>query len=397
MTPQAVPGLPAEKIKMTRNVGLSPSLTAAPNTAGTRPIRRTQAARGTNTTREAVRTKRRRATVSEVSAPTAPGPDAEVATEFVPDFGEEPELALTGVLAPRKVTVSSRDASQDTLGRYMNELRAYPILDRDEERTLALHYEKTQDATAARRLIGSNLRLVVKLAREYQGATQNLLDLVQEGNVGLVRSMKTYEPARGIRLSTYASWWIRAYILKYILDNARLVRFGKTEAQRKLFFNLRKERDKLEQAGITPDSLALAERLGVPERDVISMERRLAQPDLSLDAPVDREESDGRSFMDRLESPALERPDWLAEASDHREQLRRTVTGFADTLKGRDRVIFDERLYADDPETLQTLADKFGISRERTRQLEQRIVEGLRHYVVDHLDGATLAAIPLAA
>ncbi|MEO6950749.1 MAG: RNA polymerase factor sigma-32 [Polyangia bacterium] len=344
-----------------------------------------------------MREKRRRAEGGEVAATELeqdePTPDGMVAADEDAGAG----LALPGVLAPQKVAVSSRETSHDTLGRYMDELRAYPILDRDEERTLALHYEKTQDPNAARRLIGSNLRLVVKLARDYQGATQNLLDLVQEGNVGLVRSLKTYEPARGIRLSTYASWWIRAYILKYILDNARLVRFGKTEAQRKLFFNLRKERDKLEQAGITPDSLALAEKLGVPERDVISMERRLAQPDLSLDAPVDREESDGRSFMDRLESPALERPDWLAEASDHREQLRRTVTGFADTLKGRDRVIFDERLYADDPETLQTLADKFGISRERTRQLEQRIVDGLRHYVVDHLDGATLAAIPLAA
>lgn len=330
-----------------------------------------------------------------VPAPGDVGPrDMSVRVE---DDAAEPERSLTGVLAPPKVTITSRDAAHDTLGRYLNELRAYPILDREEEHTLALDYEKTQDPAAARRLIGSNLRLVVKLAREYQGATQNLLDLVQEGNVGLVRSLKTYEPARGIRLSTYAAWWIRAYILKYILDNARLVRFGKTEAQRKLFFNLRKECDKLEKAGIAPDASVLAEKLGVPERDVISMERRLAQPDLSLDAPLDREESDGRSFMDRLESPALERPDWLAEASDHREQLRRTVSAFADTLKGRDRVIFDERLHADEPETLQTLADKFGISRERTRQLEQRIVNGLRHYVVGHLDGATLAAIPLAA
>ncbi len=289
------------------------------------------------------------------------------------------------------------DRGVDALGRYMDELRRYPILDREEEHTLALHYEKTHDENAARRLIGSNLRLVVKLAREYQGVSQNLLDLVQEGNVGLVRSLRTYEPARGIRLSTYASWWIRAYILKYILDNARLVRFGKTEAQRKLFFNLRKERDKLEAAGITPSSEALAASMNVPERDVVAMERRLAQPDLSLDAPVDREESDGRSFMDRLESPSMERPDWLAEASDHRDQLRRTVSGFQATLTGRDRVIFDERLYADEPLTLQTLADRFGISRERTRQLEQRIVDGLRNYVVGHLDGATLDALPLAA
>jgi RNA polymerase sigma-32 factor len=285
----------------------------------------------------------------------------------------------------------------DVLGRYMEELRKYPILDREKEHELALHYEKTQDADAARSLIGSNLRLVVKLAREYQGATQNLLDLVQEGNLGLVRSLKTYEPSRGIRLSTYASWWIRAYILKYILDNARLVRFGKTEAQRKLFFNLRKERDKLEAQGITPDAEVLAQRLNVPERDVVAMERRLAQPDFSLDAPVDRNEDDGRSYMDRLESPNNERPDLLVEASDHREHLRRTVMAFASTLNGRDRVIFDERLHADEPETLQTLADRFGISRERTRQLEQRIVDGLRSFVKDKLDGATLAAIPLAA
>jgi RNA polymerase sigma-32 factor len=285
----------------------------------------------------------------------------------------------------------------DSLGRYMDELKHYPILDREQEHALALEYEKTHDPKIARRLIGSNLRLVVKLAREYQGANQNLADLVQEGNLGLVRSLQTYEPARGIRLSTYASWWIRAYILKYILDNARLVRFGKTEAQRKLFFNLRKERDKLESAGITADTATLAKSLGVPERDVASMERRLAQPDLSLDAPIDREDSDSRSFLDRLESPISERPDTLAETGDHREQLRRTVAEFAATLAGRDRVIFDERLYADEPETLQTLADRFGISRERTRQLEQRIIDGLKHWVVDHLDGATLEAVPMAA
>ncbi len=289
------------------------------------------------------------------------------------------------------------ERGQDALGRYMDDLRKYPILDREEEHTLALHYEKTHDPDAARRLIGSNLRLVVKLAREYQGASQTLLDLVQEGNVGLVRSLQTYEPARGIRLSTYASWWIRAYILKYILDNARLVRFGKTEAQRKLFFNLRKERDKLEAAGVTADPETLAKKLGVPERDVVSMERRLAQPDLSLDAPVDRDDSGGRSFIDRLESPLGERPDTLAELSEHREQLRRTVAEFASTLTGRDRVIFDARLYADEPATLQTLADRFGISRERTRQLEQRIVTGLKRWVVGHLDGATLDALPLAA
>jgi RNA polymerase sigma-32 factor len=289
------------------------------------------------------------------------------------------------------------DRGVDALGRYMDELRHYPILDREEEHTLALHYEKTHDEAAARRLIGSNLRLVVKLAREYQGVNQNLLDLVQEGNVGLVRSLRTYEPSRGIRLSTYASWWIRAYILKYILDNARLVRFGKTEAQRKLFFNLRKERDRLEAAGISPTTEALAARLNVPERDVASMERRLSQPDLSLDAPIDRDESKGRSFIERLESPSNERPDWIAEASDHRAQLRRTVGDYAATLSGRDRVIFDDRLYADEPETLQSLADRFGISRERTRQLEQRIIDGLRTYVVSHLDGATLDALPLAA
>jgi RNA polymerase sigma-32 factor len=303
-------------------------------------------------------------------------------------------VAPRPVVAPRAAFASH---ATDSLSRYMDELKHYPILDREEEHALALEYEKTHDANIARRLIGSNLRLVVKLAREYQGANQNLADLVQEGNLGLVRSLQTYEPARGIRLSTYASWWIRAYILKYILDNARLVRFGKTEAQRKLFFNLRKERDKLELAGITADTATLAKSLGVPERDVASMERRLAQPDLSLDAPLDREDSDSRSFLDRLESPISERPDTLTEVGDHREQLRRTVAEFAATLSGRDRVIFDQRLYADEPETLQTLADRFGISRERTRQLEQRIIDGLKHWVVDHLDGATLEAVPMAA
>jgi RNA polymerase sigma-32 factor len=334
--------------------------------------------------------------VPAVPAPAELEETVELADEIEPIVDEVtpvPGLMTSLPAAPERPIEHASDA----LGRYMEELRKYPILDRETEHEVALHYEKTQDPDDARRLIGSNLRLVVKLAREYQGASQNLLDLVQEGNLGLVRSLKTYEPSRGIRVSTYASWWIRAYILKYILDNARLVRFGKTEAQRKLFFNLRKAKERLEQAGITADAEAISRTLGVPERDVISMERRLAQPDLSLDAPVDREESDGRSFMDRLESPIGERPDFIAEGHEHREELRRTIAEFANTLSGRDRVIFDRRLYADEPETLQTLADQFGISRERTRQLEQRIVNGLKTWVVSHLDGATLEAIPLAA
>ncbi len=185
----------------------------------------------------------------------------------------------------------------------MASLRDLPRLDRDQEHELAVEYLATHDAKIAKQLVTSNLKLVVKLAHEYTRAGKNLLDLIQEGNVGLVQAVEKYDPHRGVKLSSYAAWWIRAFILRAILHNARMVRLGTTATQRKLFFNLRKEKAKLERMGFVPTADRVAKAMQVPESEVLDMEQRLGAPDASLDAPVDRDDGDGgRSRLDLIES-----------------------------------------------------------------------------------------------
>src|SRR5687767_4462481 len=204
------------------------------------------------------------------------------------DVGEEPaaegeELDAAVEAAAAK---SSSLAKRDPMAAYMRETRRYPLLTPEEEKALAVRLVEHGDTAAARRLIEANLRLVVKIAYEYRRAHKNLLDLVQEGNIGLIQAVSKFDPYRGVKLSSYAAFWIRAYILKFILNNWRLVKIGTTQAQRKLFFNLRKEREKLEQLGYQPTTALLAEKLDVAEKEVIEMERRLAAPEASLDAPL---------------------------------------------------------------------------------------------------------------
>jgi RNA polymerase sigma-32 factor len=212
------------------------------------------------------------------------GLDTDLVAAAAIDVGDATEEELPEPKIPR-----SREGSlarRDPLAAYMSETRRYPLLTPEEEKELAVRLVEHGDTAAARRLIEANLRLVVKIAYEYRRAHRNLLDLVQEGNIGLIQAVGKFDPYRGVKLSTYSGWWIRAYILKYILNNWRLVKIGTTQAQRKLFFNLRKEREKLEQLGFTPTTALLAEKLDVPEKEVIEMERRLAAPEASLDAPL---------------------------------------------------------------------------------------------------------------
>ena len=271
-------------------------------------------------------------------------------------------------------------ASADPYSAYMASLRHVARLDRDEEHELAVKYEQTHDPKIARRLITSNLKLVVKLAHEYTRAGKNLLDLIQEGNVGLVQAVEKYDPHRNVKLSSYAAWWIRAYILRYILQNARIVRLGTTATQRKLFFNLRKEKAKLERMGFVPTTDRVAKAMRVPEHEVIDMEQRLGAPDASLDAPVDRDDDHARSRLDMIESIGV-RPDAIAEEGEFRERLHEVLVTFGQRLKGRERELFEKRLMTDDPRTLQELGDAFGISRERTRQLEMRLMARLKTYL----------------
>jgi len=314
----------------------------------------------------------------------------------------EPDLAVDDVLAAPDVTggeASSRRThslvKSDPLTAYMHEIRRYPLLSREEEHKLAVEYARTGDPKIARRLITANLRLVVKIAHEYRRAYRNLLDLVQEGNLGLLQAVQKYDPYRGVKLSSYAAWWIRAYMLKFILNNWRLVKIGTTQAQRKLFFNLSKEREKLETAGFVATSKLLAERLSVPEQEVNDMQMRLAASETSLDAPVGRDDEGGRTQIDLLESPGATRPDVTAESEEFRALLRQKLLAFEETLKGREQTLFHDRLMADQPLTLQEVGERYGISRERARQIEARLLSRLKAYLKKELGDAVQVAMGL--
>jgi RNA polymerase sigma-32 factor len=286
-------------------------------------------------------------------------------------------------------------ARVDPLSAYINDIKRYPLLSREDEHELAVKYLETGDLEAARRLVTANLRLVVKIAHEYRRAYRNLLDLVQEGNLGLVQAVKKYDPYRGVKLSSYAAWWIRAYMLKFILNNWRLVKIGTTQAQRKLFFNLRKQKEKLEAQGFDASPKALADALEVPEREVVDMERRLGAGEVSLDAPLSRDDEGGRSHLDLLESAGDTRPDVTAESDEFRGMLRAKLQEFRKTLRGRELTIFDERLLTDAPKTLQEIGENYNVSRERARQLEKRLIGKLKEYLRKELGDAVQIAMGL--
>jgi RNA polymerase sigma-32 factor len=300
--------------------------------------------------------------------------DVEVADDDV----EAPPTRGTGSIAKR-----------DPMAVYMRETRRYPLLTPDEEHALATRLVEHGDTSAARKLIEANLRLVVKIAYEYRRAHKNLLDLVQEGNIGLIQAVSKFDPYRGVKLSSYAAFWIRAYILKFILNNWRLVKIGTTQAQRKLFFNLRKEREKLEQLGYQPTTALLAEKLDVPEKEVIEMERRLAAPEASLDAPLGsgNDEEGTRTRLDYLPSDE-DRPDRAVAQSEFSQLVRGKLEAFASTLEGREQTIFRERWLTEDPLTLQEIGDRYQVSRERARQLEKRMLDRLKKYLEAELGTA---------
>ena len=279
---------------------------------------------------------------------------------------------------------------RDPLSAYVQETRRYPLLSREDEHALAVRWVEEGDTDAARRLVESNLRLVVKIAYEYRRTHRTLLDLVQEGNIGLMQAVRKYDPYRGVKLSSYAAWWIRAYILKFVLNNWRLVKIGTTQAQRKLFFNLKKEKDKLEQQGFAPEPALLAERLDVREKDVIEMEKRLGAPDASFDAPVGTAEGGEsvRTRHDLLEGTQGRRPDEAAEENQFAQILKEKLATFAETLEGREAYIFRERWLTEEPLTLQEIGDHYSVSRERARQVEKRMLTRLRAYLEDELGTA---------
>jgi RNA polymerase sigma-32 factor len=281
----------------------------------------------------------------------------------------------------------------DPLSAYLREVQRHPLLSPEETQALAEKFISTQDSAAAARLVTSNLRLVVKIAYEYRRAYKNIMDLIQEGNIGLMQAVKRYDPYRGVKLSSYAAWWIRAYILRFILNNWRLVKLGTTQAQRKLFFNLRKKRAELQALGIDPTNAEIAKQLNVPESEVAEMDVRLQSSEKSLDAPMGDGEGRATAKVDTMPS-LVEGPETLMADSELQGLLKEKLGAFRKSLVGKDMdlAIFDERLVADEPLTLQELGDRFGISRERVRQLEQRLTGRLREFLRDEMGDAVEVA-----
>jgi RNA polymerase sigma-32 factor len=277
------------------------------------------------------------------------------------------------------VTHDSSVARIDPLTAYLNEIRQYENLTENEEQELAIKLLETNDSDAAYRLTTSHLMLVVRIAMTFRRQWQNMMDLIQEGNVGLLKAVKNFDPFRGVRLSSYATWWIRSYILKYMLDNWRLVRVGTTNARRKLLYNLRKEKEKLENQGFTPTPKLLAEHFGVEESDVIDVQTSLGAGDISVDTPMrDGEEATPAMF---LTDHTATSPEDNAERNQFLESLKQEIDSFSKELKPIEQKVLSERILSESPRSLQEIGDDHNVTREAIRQTEQRILKKFKSYI----------------
>jgi RNA polymerase sigma-32 factor len=309
--------------------------------------------------------------------------DGNETTESTPAVGSaaEPEIldADRHPTGRPKALVRSGTTSgrSDLLQAYLSEIRQHPILDREEEHDLAMQYLDDQDPEIAARLVTSNLRLVVKLAFQYHRQWANVLDLIQEGNMGLVEALSRYDPYRGIRFSSYAQYWIRAMILRFLMDNYRMVRLGSTRHGRKLFFQLNKEKKRLEAMGITPNSKALSEALDIPEQEIINVDLHMRAPALSINAPVGGE--DGRELGEIITDHNRNTPETEAARNELGSQIHDELQSFSLTLKDdREMAIWNRRLVAHEPVSLAVLGKEYGVSKERIRQIEARMKKRLR-------------------
>lgn len=274
----------------------------------------------------------------------------------------------------------------DPLRRYFDEISRYPLLEAQKEFELALKLREKGDIEAAKELVQANLRLVVKIAMEYRSMYANVLDLIQEGNIGLMKAVSKFDPAKGARLGYYASWWIRSYILKYLLDNFRLVKVGTTQAQKKLFYHLIREKERLEAQGLLAGPKLLAEKLDVREKDVVEMEQRLSGrgAEMSLDAPIEREEGTSGSHMDYLVDQTETADEQLAR-QELVNLLKNRLPQFEKQLNEREKKLLHARLLAEEPKTLQEVADEYGLTRERARQIEAKVVAKLKDFLSEDL------------
>ena len=267
----------------------------------------------------------------------------------------------------------AQTSNQLALFRYMQDVNSYKLLNNEETEALVISYQKNNDQEAGNELVTANLRLVVKIAGDFQKYwTNNFLDLVQEGNIGLIKAIKKFDPERGIKFSYYATFWIRAYILKFIMDNWRLVKLGTTQVQRKLFYKLNKEKKILESQGIKPESRVLARRLDVRETDIIEMEQRFNGPDISLESPVSPDSQTEHKDMLSETGPSVED---LAAKREIIEKIHDVLDKQKGSFCDREKVILQDRLLQDDSRSLKNIAEQFHISRERIRQIEARLLK----------------------
>ena len=294
-----------------------------------------------------------------------------------------PEKELATTLPTLKKSTDLK--IQDPLTVYLKEISRHKLLTPEEEKELTAELLKTGDIEVAKKLVLANLRLVVKIAMEYRSAYKNVMDLIQEGNIGLMKAVSKYDPSKGAKLSYYASWWIRSYILKFILDNFRLVKIGTTQEQKKLFYNLMREKQRLMSQGIAPDVKLLSENLGVSEKAVIEMDQRLGSSgqEISLDKPLD-EDGGRQTIGDLISGDDVSMDEQLGELQNL-EILKEKLGEFVKGLKPRDQEIFQKRLLSEIPESLQSIADQYGVSRERIRQVEERLIEQLKIYMSEFL------------
>ena len=290
------------------------------------------------------------------------------------------------IVIPPKDLKAFESSPKDPLSIYLKEISQYDLLSIEEEKELTQKLVETGDIEIAKKLVAANLRLVVKIAMEYKSAFQNVMDLIQEGNVGLMKAVSKYNPEKGAKLSYYSSWWIRSYILKYILDNFRLVKIGTTNEQKKLFYNLLKEKDRLASLGIEANTKKISENLGVSEKSVALMDLRLSSSggEVSLDTPLGTDGGSAR-LSDIIEDESS--GDFAEKIADAQslEILQDNLKDFVDGLKDRDREIFKKRLLSDVPLSLQNIADQYGVSRERIRQIEERLLKNLKVYMSEYI------------
>ena len=288
----------------------------------------------------------------------------------------------------RKITTKRPLAPEDSFLAYIKEIGRYKVLSQEQEQALVKAMRETGDIEIAKKLVVHNLRLVVKIAMEYRNSWQNLMDLIQEGNIGLMKAVSRYDLSKGAKLSTYASWWIKSYILKFILDNFHLVKIGTTNEQKKLFYNLMREKEWFTKRGIKPDNKRIADNLGVSEKAVVLMDQALDQEggtEVALDTPIGAPgltQTNLANFLPELAEPSFEEK---AIEEQGVEILKENLEVFLKGLKERDREIFQKRLLSEVPPSLQEIAEQYGVSRERIRQIEERLIKNLKVYMAEFI------------